>query len=393
MLKKLVAITLIAGLLLVMPTNDSQAQLSCDEQIALGVALAQIHGHIWAIESNIDQSIEPQFAHSAQSHVPTHASHPLSEIHPDIAPLIGDDDAQSIKEILETLFSSAADPDSAALQSAIADAKSVVDNLKHEKLDLLGDPSLDTAIILSLVTLSHDEYDEAIINGELVLDVELQDAYAFQAISKQMVQDLSSMYDPSTLNQINQLYDQIDVVYGNRQSPEISEELTVSLVAKILEINTSGSMACDYLNVQSEVMVRELGENEISRVLEYTANIRMLLGEAKAVYAADSFTALELVEEAYISNFEFIEDDLETAGQGELMEKVEHAMREDLIGAIRANNPAVPQMIDDILVDLDLVEQVIPEFGPITLAILVVAIASIVVIGTRTRLYSSMRSV
>ncbi|NIP62925.1 MAG: PEFG-CTERM sorting domain-containing protein, partial [Nitrosopumilaceae archaeon] len=88
-------------------------------------------------------------------------------------------------------------------------------------------------------------------------------------------------------------------------------------------------------------------------------------------------TAFNLVSEAYLDNYEFIEGPLGEIDH-ELMIKIETDMREDLRNMIQTNAP-VPQVdaqIDMILADMSEVRKVIPEFGTIAALILAVAIIS-----------------
>ncbi len=399
-MKRVLGIILFAALLtFVVPQSHAQ-QLSCSDRSEIGFGITEIRGHIWAIEANLDDAIEPYFEHDIDYSVPQHGGHPVFEVMPELAELDAYEDLESLHSDLKTLRERTLDPSAMAeLESAISAAKS---NIDRTETMLLGspqsDPGLYASIIASLVTLSADEYKEAIVydeqagSGAVDLAVELQDAYAFIALAQQTFERISSGYDSSFNQEINDALVDIDAIYDNRGDPRQVSGIA-SLVSDRFEYapSTPGASECDYFDGDSEM--RELTDAEMERAMGHLANVRSLLLEAQSVYAADPAMAEALVTDAYLNHFEFIEDDIKATGNEELNEKVEHAIREDLRAAIRDQDPNVSQMIDDILVDLNLVEQVIPEFGPLALVVLAATVAAVVVVSARSGLFASMRQV
>jgi hypothetical protein len=70
--------------------------------------------------------------------------------------------------------------------------------------------------------------------------------------------------------------------------------------------------------------------------LQYIANIKQLLGEIQTEYNNGNATqAEELAVQAYLDNFENVEGPLAQAGQRDLMEQLEHMLREELRQKIR----------------------------------------------------------
>lgn len=75
--------------------------------------------------------------------------------------------------------------------------------------------------------------------------------------------------------------------------------------------------------------------------LQYIANIKQLLGELQGAYNAGNYTQAEmLAEQAYLDNFENVEEPLAQAGHKDLMGQIEHMMREELRQKIRDKIPA-----------------------------------------------------
>lgn len=122
--------------------------------------------------------------------------------------------------------------------------------------------------------------------------------------------------------------------------------------------------------------------------LQYIDEIERLLTQAKQEYReGNSQKAFDLVSEAYLDNYEFVEGPLGEVDP-DLMVKIELDMREDLRGMIQSNAPAseVDSQIDMILEDLEEARMVVPEFGTVAVMILVVAIMSVILLSAKSRL-------
>ena len=129
------------------------------------------------------------------------------------------------------------------------------------------------------------------------------------------------------------------------------------------------------------------GETQID-ILEYFDEIERLLNEAKTAYqSGNTQMAFDLVTEAYLDNYEFVEGPLGEV-DSELVLKIEIDMRENLRNMIKSNESTdkVDAQIDIILSDLTQAKKVVPEFGTITMIILAVAIISIIGFTTRSKI-------
>lgn len=75
-------------------------------------------------------------------------------------------------------------------------------------------------------------------------------------------------------------------------------------------------------------------------------------------------------------------------GEEELMEEVEHMIREELRDMIKSDAPSsqVNAHIDATLEKIEDVATVVPEFGTIAMIILVVSIVTIVAISAKSKL-------
>jgi hypothetical protein len=100
-------------------------------------------------------------------------------------------------------------------------------------------------------------------------------------------------------------------------------------------------------------------ENEEKDPLTILTNIKNLLQKSiTELNAGNSTGASELVDIAYIDNYEYIEDPLKEFDQ-ELMEETEVMIREDLASAIEDNKPIeeITTLHDTIKANLDKAEQ------------------------------------
>ena len=123
-------------------------------------------------------------------------------------------------------------------------------------------------------------------------------------------------------------------------------------------------------------------------IFQYFDEIERLLNEAKTQYRdGNTQLAFDLVSEAYLDNYEFVEGPLGEVDH-DLMEKIEHDMREELRSMIKSNVSAdeVDAQIDGILIDLAAAKQVVPEFGTIAIMILVTAIIGSVLFARKSNL-------
>lgn len=124
-------------------------------------------------------------------------------------------------------------------------------------------------------------------------------------------------------------------------------------------------------------------------LLKYVDSIKELLEQTKQEYAnGNNDLALSLATKAYLDNYEFLEDPLVELGEEDLMEEVEDMLREDLREMIRNGEPSsdVNEHIDAILVKMDTIAKVVPEFGTMTIIILTAAIICVMAVTTKSKI-------
>lgn len=113
------------------------------------------------------------------------------------------------------------------------------------------------------------------------------------------------------------------------------------------------------VNAQEEENVEE----EKSNPLTILSNIRNLLDKSIAELNAGNYeSASELVDIAYIDNYEYIEDPLKKLDQ-DLMEETELMIREDLASAIEDKKPLdeITTLHNNIRSNLDMAEKLFKQ--------------------------------
>ena len=218
---------------------------------------------------------------------------------------------------------------------------------------------------LNLVAI---EYAEAVKDGQIIDQEEYDETIVFLAkaveifnTNKVNLMELSN----SDASSLEKNFGEINRLVTNKENPN---QVTI-LVGKSL--NNIASLE-DYAG----------GAVEID-VIQYIDKIEMLLNQAKQEYRqGNTQIAFDLVSEAYLDNYEFVEGPLGEVDE-ELMEKIEVNMREELRSMIQSNSPVseVDAQIDMILSDLESARMVVPEFGTIALLVLVISIVSVILLN------------
>lgn len=217
------------------------------------------------------------------------------------------------------------------------------------------------------------EYADAIKDGKIINQVEYDETKIFLSKAIEIFDNhkmgIEGLSKPDA-DALNKNFAEITSIVENKGNPN---QISI-LVGKSLN------------NISS---LQEFAGGELKiDTLQYIDEIERLLAQAKQEYRdGNSENAFDLVSEAYLDNYEFVEGPLGEVDP-ELMEKIEIDMREELRNMIQTNAPVtqVDSHIDMILDDLEEARIVIPEFGTIATMILVVAITSIIALSAKSRL-------
>ncbi len=329
--------------------------------------LEEALGHFWAIELNLDER-------NAKLAV-VHATHPIAELYDSIKPVLQEADPildAEFRTILTDLRHKAtADVSREQAQEAVDEAKAMVETVRSAVVRdaLSDDPDFRLLLMKSLLETSAVEYKVGVSEGIITNVAEFQDGSAFVWRSQQILGEIRPDVDPDRAEQIDALYSQLWDAYGTQEDPEVVGTLTAGIIDQINEIT---------------------GVEDENKLLDYVQKIQMLLEDARSEYRqGNGDLALSYATKAYLDNYEFLEGPLIDAGERELMNEIELMMRQDLRGMMRNGAPIeqVDEQIDLILLKMETVEVIVPEFGAIVMAVLAAAVTlTVVMLNTRSRL-------
>ena len=296
-------------------------------------------------------------------------------LHPSVEEKLG---SESANELLHSMKSAL---DVTTSDKPIDIMKADLEDIS-EKVELIirkyegGDVS-DTGLALSGIkdrlNLVEVEYLNAVKNGKIINQVEYDETVVFLTKATDIFNNnkvaLMELSNSDVTSLEKNLADMNEIVTAKGSIHEISTLVGNSLTTIVTLQDLSG------------------GETQID-ILEYFDEIERLLNESKTAYQnGNAQMAFDLVTQAYLDNYEFVEGPLGEVDP-ELVLKIEIDMRENLRNMIKSNESPdkVDAQIDMILSDLAQAKKVVPEFGTITMIILAVALVSIIGLTTRFRI-------
>lgn len=334
-----------------------------DEKVTFAGYLEEMLSHFHAIESNLDEN-NKQLA-------TTHALHPIAELFDLISPELQEHDVELDLELKQALFELNDKTTSAGVtreqaQEAIDEAKDLVEIVRATVVgDEYDKTNFKIKLIIGLLETAQVEYEEAVSAGQIKEMAEFQDGVAFVWQSQQIYSTIESEILEHEAEEIAEFYDDLWSAFDAKSDPETIETL-------------AGGIIHEFEEVAGE-------EGEVTELTGYVENIKNLLTEAKEEYAkGEADKALSLVTKAYLDNFEYLESTV-GAQDPELNEEVEKMMREELRDMIKNRAPAdeVNSHIDEILLKMDQVAVIVPEFGPMAFVVLSVAMITVLIVGIK----------
>ena len=315
------------------------------EKLDFAAGLEEALGHFRAIELNLDER-------NAELAV-IHATHPIAELYDSMSPQLSAADPALDDQFRTTLVdlkdTASVDVSRAQAQAALEDAKDLVEDVRTAVVgdELSNDAFFKLRLMKSLLDTSIAEYKVAIVDGQIGEMAEFQDGYAFVVRSQVIFGEVRTAVSATDAGDIDALYVEILTAYNDMSDPAIVDSLTSGVISRIDSITGDSATG----------------------LLDYVANIRTLLADARAEYikGTEDSTALALsyATKSYLDNYEFIEGPLIDAGERDLMVEVELMMREDLRNLIKQGAPTsqVAGLIDSILDKLDTIEGILEDVG------------------------------
>ena len=320
-------------------------------------------GHFHAIEKNLDENNRELAS--------VHAMHPLTDLYDLISPQSQERDIKLDSELRQTLTELNGKTTSAGVtreqaQEAIDAAKDLVE---ITRATVVGDDYDKTNFKIKLITglleTSIAKYGTAVADGQINETAEFQDSSAFVWKSQQIFSTIESQVPEHESEEITVFYEDLQNAYDEKFDPKTIQTIANGIIHEFQVV--SGN----------EVTDKEL--------TDYVANVRSLLTEAKGEYSKGATDeALILATRAYIDNFEYLESAV-GAQNPELNKEMEKMMREDLRNMIKNNatETEVSAHIDKILLKMDDVAVIVPEFGTMAFVVLSVGIIAVLLVGIK----------
>ena len=357
----------IVAILMALPSGMAFADK--DDKLEFAAGLEETLGHLHALEMNLEDG-------DAENAL-IHATHPIAELYDLLKPTLADHDqaldSQMYSMMLNLRESTSTDVSHSQAQAAINEARELVETARDEIVGeyLSNDAGFQMELMRLLLETSVVEYYEAVSDGTINNMPEFQDGSAFVWRSEQIFEEVRPEIDSDKASAIQADFEKIWNIYNTRADPSQSETAVNSLIR----------------NLES---TQHLAAKDTA-LLEYVDTINDLLLDAKSAYRqGNTDLALSLVTRAYLDNYEFLEPPLVAAGERELMQNVEHMMREELREMIRSGESVstVDAQIDLILEQMEVVAVIVPEFGIIAVVILAAALVGVVVTTTRSPIFT-----
>ena len=352
-------------LITILTPQSVLAELDYDSKLSFAGSLEETLGHFWAIEQNLDDN-------NAELAL-VHATHPIAELYssmkPDLKTANPEFDAKIQKTLMDLVKKTGSDVTRKDAQMAIDEAKEII---QEARILIVGEElSQDTAfkakLIQGLLKTSIGEYEEGVKNGQIEMMAEFQDGSAFVWKSQQIFDEIKSNLPEHEVEETEEFYSDLWDAYDKNSD---SEQVATFANGIINELGDA------------------IGEKtEEADLLTYVENIRDLLKQVKVTYAeGDKDMAQSLATKAYLDNFEYLEGPVKQSNP-ELVDEVETMMREELRDMIRNDAPVaeINQQVDAIILKMDTVAKIVPEFGTIAVMILVVGIISTMVLASKSK--------
>jgi|CXWL01.1.fsa_nt_gi predicted secreted protein with PEFG-CTERM motif len=296
-------------------------------------------------------------------------------LHPSVEEKLGSESANDLLHLMESALDvTTSDKSTDVIKAELKDISENVELIirQYEGGDI-SEIGLALSGIKDRLTLVEIEYLAAVKDGKITNQVEYDETVVFLTKATEIFNNnkmtLMELSNSDVTSLEKNLADMNEIITAKGSTNEISILVGTSITNIATLQDLSG------------------GETQID-ILEYFDEIERLLNEAKTAYrSGNAQMAFDLVTQAYLDNYEFVEGPLGEV-DSELVLKIEIDMRENLRDMIKSNESSdkVDAQIDMILSDLAQAKKVVPEFGTVTMMILAVAIVSIIGFTARSKI-------
>lgn len=294
-------------------------------------------------------------------------------IQPDVKAKIGEQSEVLLYSELQEFFESAQAGNLEKMKDEAEEITEILASYEGKESSGLGAAISE---IIDLLTLVNREYVDAVRDGEVIDEEEYDEATIFitKAIEKFDASKVEAAEVASEeVAEVEEELENLASLIQNKADPAQISDSVLFLQAELKEILSAAGAG---------------GEVQSIGGWEYIERINELLDSAVEEYKEGEYEqARSLAREAYIDNYEFIEPDI-AEDDRELMEKIEVAMRIDLVKMIddRRSASEIESHVEMIKTDLETTRAIVtPEF-PASIAIVAAAsLVGVIVVMSRIR--------
>ncbi len=311
--------------------------------------IEQIRGHI-------EQAIVNKEADN-NTLAKAHTLHPIEEVYGSIAAEISSSDP----DLNQSLSSSLNELPNMVDNSTIEDFKiraGELNGLLNETISKVvsteqrNNATFNLMVVADLLSVADVEYKEAVENGTVKEIVEYQDGQAFISRAQSVFNQSAPMIpqeESAEVEEINSFFSDLENAVQSKADPEVVANSIRAIVHEISEVT----------GVSEENLSPTTGGG--GDPVAIISEIRNLLNQILDAYNNQDYSGAEtLAIQAYLDNFEFIEDPIAERDEA-LMENTEIILREELRQLIqdRVSLEQIQQHIDKINSSLDQAEQLL----------------------------------
>lgn len=286
------------------------------ELVAVGASLAQMRGHL-RVAMELDAAGDDDGA-------ATHTAHPAAELLEVVrADLDGAGaDADALGTTLMAATQAVGTDEAPAAIEAAFEAVGAAEELVAG--DLADDPSYVGSVIASLLATVGHEYEEAVVDGELVNEAEFQDAYGFTLEGRARYDAIAAEVESASAEEAAEIEEAFETLTTALPGPDAPATL-----AAIEDVEAAAALVGHEL--EETVGALPVTDADPEAV---AAEINALLDEILTLVEADDReAAAEIAAEAYLENYEVIEGGV-IAAAPDVNEELEPLLGADLRAAI-----------------------------------------------------------
>jgi hypothetical protein len=317
---------------------------------------AGFESNVEQIRGHIEQAIINKEADN-NTLAKAHTLHPIEEIYSSITAEISSTDPslnQSLSSSLNELSNMVDNSTVEEFKTRATDLSGLLNETisKVVPTEQRNNATFNLTVVADLLSVADVEYKEAVENDTVKEIVEYQDGQAFISRAQSVFNQTAPMIpqeESAEVEEINSFFSDLENAVQSKADPEV---VTNSIRAIVHEISEVTGISEENLSPTAG------GDGDPVAII---SEIRNLLNQTLDAYKNQDHSGAEtLAIQAYLDNFEFIEDPIAERDEA-LMENTEVLLREDLRQLIQDRVPIeqIQQHIDKINSNLDQAEQLL----------------------------------